>query len=258
MDPLIILVASIFVILLASIIVNFYYICGHYLHQMESVTITTQTVQNISTNTETQTFDQQLSVDVHDKTIQIVQSTKTVGVGNSSPVQVEHCVQTDKVYYVTLPEQLDQISEQLKINRADLTCCMEWVSDCEKGTLSTLQAVNQQSQVIHDICENTQADICQELQRLRADILQDVQFQLNLLAETFEQNRILHACQQEAHCPPWELLPYQCHTRSRQQYWNSRMRQDQFWCNIREQTQHSPPPLPLPQPHKPPMPDLED
>ena len=154
-------------------------------------------------------------MDIHYKTIQNVQITKTVGIGNSNPVQVEHCVQTDKVYYVTLPEQLeqlDQILEQLKTNWADLTHCMEWVGDCEKATLSVVQAVDQQSQVIRDICKNTQADIHQELQRLRADILQDVQFQLHLLAETFEQNRLLHACQQEAHHPPWELLPYQCHT----------------------------------------------
>ena len=53
-----------------------------------------------------------------------------------------------KVYYVTLLEQLDQISEQLKINHAVLTCCMEWVGNCEKATLSMVQAVNQQSQVI--------------------------------------------------------------------------------------------------------------
>ena len=212
MDPLIILVANIFVILLATVIVNFYYIRGHYLHQTDSVTITTQTVQNISTDTETQTDDQKLSVDIHDKTIQTIQNAKTVGVGNSNLVQVEHCVQMDKVYYVTLPEQLDQISDQLKINCADLTHCMEWVSDCEKATLFVLQAVDQQSQLIRDICENTQADIRQELQRLCADILQDVQLQLNLLVETFEQNHILHARQQEAHRPLLELLPYQCHT----------------------------------------------
>ena len=28
----------------------------------------------------------------------------------------EQCIQTDRVYYVTLPEQLDHISEQLTIN----------------------------------------------------------------------------------------------------------------------------------------------
>ena len=257
MDPLIILVASIFVILLASFIVNFYYIHGHYLHQMDSVTTTTQTIQNISTATETQANNQKLSVGIHDKTIQNVQITKTVGVGNSNSVQVEHCVQMEKVYYVTLPEQLDQISEQLKINRADLTHCMEWVGDCKKAALSMVQAVDQQSQVIRDIHENTQADIHQELQRLHANILQDVQFQLNLQAETFEQNHILHTCQQEAHHPLWELLLYQHHTQYHQQYWNRRTRQDQFWCNIREQTQHGPPAPPLP-PHESPMPDLED
>ena len=201
-------------------------------------------------------------MDIHDKTIQNVQITRTLGVGNSNLVQVEHCVQMDKVYYVSLPEQLDQILEQLKINHADLTLCMEWVGECEKATLSAVQAIDQQSQVIRDIHENTQADVCQELQCQHADILQDMQFQLNLLAETFEQNCIIHTNQQEAEqqaqCPPWELLPYQRCMRSHQQYWNRRTRQDQFWCNIREQTQHSPPPQPLPQPHEPPMPDLEE
>ena len=46
------------------------------------------------------------------------------------------CVQMDKVYYVTLPEQLDQILEQLKTNCTDLTHCMEWVGECEQATLS--------------------------------------------------------------------------------------------------------------------------
>ena len=64
-------------------------------------------------------------MDVYNKAIQSVQITRTVGVGNKNPVQVEHCVQTDKVYYVSLPEQLDQILEQLKINCTDLNHCME-------------------------------------------------------------------------------------------------------------------------------------
>ena len=139
---------------------------------------------------------------------------------------------------------------------------MEWVGECEKATLSVAQAVDQQSQVIRDICKNTQAEVYQELQCQCADILQDVQFQLNLLAETFEQNRIIHTCQQEvewqAQCPLWELLPYQRCTWSHQQYWNRRTRQDQFWHNIREQTQHSSLPQPLKPPHEPPMLDLEE
>ena len=75
---------------------------------------------------------------------------------------------------------------------------MEWVGECEKATLTATQAVEKQSQVICNIRENTQADVCHELQCQWAEILQDVQFQLNLLAETFEQNCIIHICQQEA------------------------------------------------------------
>ena len=68
-------------------------------------------------------------MDIHKKSTQNVPLTKTVGIDTSNPVQVDNCVQMDKVYYVTLPEQLDQILEQLKINCADLAHCMEWVGD---------------------------------------------------------------------------------------------------------------------------------
>ena len=58
MDPLVILVASIFIILLASFIVNFYYICGHYSHNMDYTTSTTQTAKKFLTDMETQTNNQ--------------------------------------------------------------------------------------------------------------------------------------------------------------------------------------------------------
>ena len=97
MDPLVILVASIFIILLASFIVNFYYIRGHYLHHMDYTTSTTQTVKIFSTDVETQTNNQKPPVGIRDQSIQNVQTMKTVGAGNSAPVQVEHCVQINKV-----------------------------------------------------------------------------------------------------------------------------------------------------------------
>ena len=112
MDSLAILAASIFVILIASFIVNFYYICGHYLHHMDYVTTTTQTAKIFSTDAETETDDQKLPVEIHEKSIQNIQTMRTVGVGNSNLVQVEHCVQMDKVYYISLPEQLDQILDK--------------------------------------------------------------------------------------------------------------------------------------------------
>ena len=51
---------------------------------------------------------------------------------------------------------------------------MEWVSKCEKATLTAVQAVNKQSQTICNIHETIQADVCQELQCQCTDILQDV------------------------------------------------------------------------------------
>ena len=159
MDPLLILAASIFTILLASVMVNFYYIRGHYLHHSEHITTTTQTINNWLADTETQTENQKLLVDIHEKSTQNVPTTETIGTDTCNLVQVETCVQMDKVYYVMLPEQLDQILEQSKINRTDLTHCMEWVGECEQATLSAIRAVDQQSQLI----QNTQADIHQEL-----------------------------------------------------------------------------------------------
>ena len=152
MDPLVILVASIFIIL-ASFIVNFYYIREHYSHHTDYTTSTTQTTRNFSIDMETQTNNQKPPVDVHDQSIQNIQTMRTVGAGNSTPVQVEHCVQTDKVYYISLPEQLDKILTQLKTNHADLNHCMEWVSECEKATLAATQAVDKQSQTICNISE---------------------------------------------------------------------------------------------------------
>ena len=113
MDPLVILAASIFVILLASFIVNFYYIHRHYLHHMDYVTSTTQTSKKFSTDVETQTNNQKLSVNIHDKSIQNVQTTRTVGAGNSNMVQVEHCVQMDKVTTRTIRSNSATIKNQL-------------------------------------------------------------------------------------------------------------------------------------------------
>ena len=173
MDPLVILVASIFIILLTSLTVNFYYICRYYSHHTNS-TSSTQTARNFSTDAETQINNQKPPVGVHDQSIQNVQTMRTVGAGNSTPVQVERYIQMDKVYYISLPEQLDQILAQLKTNRTDLNHCMEWVGECEKATLTAAQAVDKQSQTICNIHETIQADVHQELQCQHTDILQDM------------------------------------------------------------------------------------
>ena len=60
----------------------------------------------------------------------------------------ENCIQTDRVYYMTLPEQLDQISKQLTTNQQDLTHCMEWVGECEQTTLAVVNAIDQQTQLL--------------------------------------------------------------------------------------------------------------
>ena len=143
-------------------------------------------------------------------------------------------IQTDLVYYVTLPDQLQHISEQLETNHKDLNHCMEWIGECEKMMLVAMKAIDQQRQDLQELQKANHEHSYQELQHLRISLMQDIQFQLKLLAEAVEQNRISHQEQQEACRPPWECLPYQHHTRSHQQYWQQCMHQDQFWRSVRE------------------------
>ena len=138
MDPVLIFMVSILAILLASSTVNLYYIRGNYLYHSENTTVATQTIQNLPVNTETQTENQ---LDVQDKVVQNIQTTETIGTDPNNLEKLDTCVQMDKVYYVTLNEQLDRILEQLTINCTDLTHCMEWVGECEQATLSATQAV---------------------------------------------------------------------------------------------------------------------
>ena len=108
MDPILILVASIFAFLLVSITVNLYYIHGHYLYHLDNTTVATQTVQNLPVNTETQTENQ---LNVQDREVQNSPPTETIGTDPNNLEWADTCVQMDKVYYVMLPEQLDRISE---------------------------------------------------------------------------------------------------------------------------------------------------
>ena len=250
MDPLLILVTSIFLILLASLIVNWYYIRGHYFSHQNYTTIETQMAQNPCVHNKIQTENY---LDIQDKEIQNTPQTDTIGMDPHKLATTEQCIQTDRVYYMTLPEQLDCISEQLTINRQDLTCCMEWVGECQQTTLAMANTVDQQTQQLQRYLDSTQHDLQQELQKHRTNVLQDVQFQLSLLAETFEQNRIVHLQHQEAQRPPWEWLPYQHHTRSRQQHWNCCIQQEQFWHRVREREQQN-----QPSPNELLMPDLEE
>ena len=72
---------------------------------MDYTTSTTQTAKKFLTDMENSNQQSETSSGIHDQSIQNVQTMITVGAGNSTPVQVEYCVQTDKVYYISLPEQ---------------------------------------------------------------------------------------------------------------------------------------------------------
>ena len=156
MDPLLILAASIFVILLVSLIVNWYYIRRHYFSHQNYTTIETQTAQNPCVHNEIQTENY---LDIQDKEIQNIPQTDTIGMDPHKLATTEQCIQTDMVYDVTLPEQLDHISEQLTINRQDLTHCMELVGECEQTTLAMANAVDQQTQQLQTHHDSIQQDL---------------------------------------------------------------------------------------------------
>ena len=113
-------------VLLASVIVNIYYACRHYNCTTDAAA--TQTNDMLTNNREAQ----------------VSPVTKSMKSNTDDIPKSESTVQTDLVYYVTLPEQLDKISEQLNTNRQDLTRCMQWIGECEQATLVTTQAVEQQ------------------------------------------------------------------------------------------------------------------
>ena len=222
---------------------------------MEYTAIATQTDSSELVNSETQSETSQKFYITADKAVQSAPTTATTGTNSEKSTVNDESAQTDLIYYVTLLDQLNRISEQLTVNRTDLTSCMQWIGECEQATLVTTQTVENLTQLIQGLWEATHADVRQQLDKHRTDIICDVQFQLNLLAETFEQNCILHQQHQEAQQPPWEWFPYQCRTRSRQQYWNRRVRQDQFWCDVRDREQAE---QPMPTPDQLQMPDLEE
>ena len=155
MDPILILVASIFAILLALIIVNFYYICGHYFHHLDYTKTATQMFQNPRVHNEIQTEN---CSHTQDKEVQNMPQTETTGTDPQNSEKVENYIQTEKVYCVTLPEQLDHISEQLTTNRQDLTCCMEWVGECEQTTLAAAHVIDQQTQLLQSFRDSIQLD----------------------------------------------------------------------------------------------------
>ena len=146
MDPLTLTILSSLAILVTSFIVNIYYVQGHHLRQTEAAA--TQTNELLLMQTGIQTEECKTSTNMHEETTQFSPSTETIGLNTNHITQADSNVQADKVYYVTLPEQLDQISDQLQVNRMDLMRCMEWIGECEQAVLATTKIVEQQNQIL--------------------------------------------------------------------------------------------------------------
>ena len=91
MDPLLILVASTFVILLALLIVNLYYIHRHYFSHPDHTTTATQMVQNPCVHNKIKTEN---CLDIQDKEVQNTPQTETTGTDPQNLTTAEHCFQT--------------------------------------------------------------------------------------------------------------------------------------------------------------------
>ena len=60
--------------------------------------------------------NQKFLLAIHDKVTQNTKITEMRATDLCNSINIYTCVQMDRVYYVTLPEQLDDILAQLKIN----------------------------------------------------------------------------------------------------------------------------------------------
>ena len=83
---------------------------------MEHTTTTTQRVPNVSADTDTHMDNQKFLLAIHDKVTQNTKITEMRATDLCNSININTCVQMDRVYYVTLPEQLDDVLAQLKIN----------------------------------------------------------------------------------------------------------------------------------------------
>ena len=204
---------STLVVLAVLIIVNIFYVVDR--NKTKKKVAITQTEKFFVTDSDTQTIKEALLVSQSDEETQVSPSRSTAETNTAITTYTDTQLQTDLVYYVTLPDQLSHISEQLESNRKDLNLSIEWIGECEKMTLVATKAIDQQRQDLQELQKANHEHLYQELQHLRISLIQDIQFQLNLQAEAVEQNRICHQELQEACRPLWERLPYQQCMRSR-------------------------------------------
>ena len=184
MDPLTITLFSTLVVLAALIIVNIFYVVD--INKNKKKVATMQTEKFLVTDIDTQTVKDALPVSQSDEETQVSPFTSTAETNTATTTYTDTQIQTDLLYYVTLPDQLHHISEQLETNRKDLNHCMEWIGECEKTTLVATKAIEQQQQDLQELQKANHEHLYQELQCLHISLIQDIQFQLNLLVEAIE------------------------------------------------------------------------
>ena len=251
MDPFLIFLVCICVILLASVIVNFYFIYLHVDFNAANSNTTTQTVPVYMADTEVQMTNTFNTVQ-QDQTTQTILGVKTIKTGMDYIAHRDAAIQAAELNYVGLSDQLEELSSHSQVTQQDLIPCISWITECEKAVVGNTQAAINLTQCLTEFQEQSKRDLRQELEKHNSDLTRDEQFQFTLLAKTLDHERTqpavphFHLPHQHYRLadpthPPWETLPYMRRTHSREAYWNRCLQQDQFWHNIREQRRQDQP-----------------
>ena len=119
MDPLTFVVASICIILLASIIINFYFVYLHTDFSVITFTVVTQTNDTYTVEAEIQT--QKNTEDNHQEcSTQTILPIKNTATGTDYRVYQDSVVQATQPDYISLPEQLDEMIKHSHVTRQDI------------------------------------------------------------------------------------------------------------------------------------------
>ena len=150
MDPLTIVVASICMILLASIIVNFYFVYLHTDFSVITFTVVTQTNDTYTVEAEIQT--QKNTEDNHQEcSTQTILPIKNTATGTDYRVYQDLVVQATQPDYISLPEQLDEIIKHSHVTRQDIMRCIRWIIECKKTITVNSQAIINHTQQLTEI-----------------------------------------------------------------------------------------------------------
>ena len=139
MDPFLVFLISICLILLASIIVNFYFVYLHMEFTISNSLTAIQTDQTYMADAEVQ-MTNCFEDHHHEQSTQTILKVQTVAMGTDYTVCRDSTVQAAELNYVDILKQLEELSKHSYVTLQDLNHCIGWISECEKGIVGNTQA----------------------------------------------------------------------------------------------------------------------